>query len=137
MIVGWGVSQWRVIADELHGRISRGEWPAGGRFLSEKEIQDEFGVARSTARRVMDLLQRWGLIVIEQGRPTRVSQTGPMKYVDIPPGHEVGARPALAEDAIEWGIPDGAPMLVLIEQATGREVGAWPADRTRLRQQSH
>lgn len=41
------------IAQELRGRIDRGDYPAGSRLPSELELIAEFGVARATIRKAI------------------------------------------------------------------------------------
>lgn len=126
-------AKYRQIADELRQRITTGRYPPGTRFPSEQDIQQEFGAARTTAREAMRLLAQDGLIVIKHGQPTRVSNTRPMSTVPVPPGHLIGARPATEREAAEWSVAEGSPVLVVLDEATGVELDAFPADRTRLR----
>lgn len=65
------------IAVELRKRISGGEWIASGRMPPERDLADEFGVARNTVRRAMDLLEGDGTIVRQVGRGTFLTQPDP------------------------------------------------------------
>jgi GntR family transcriptional regulator len=127
-------AKFRQIADELRERIENGTYPPGSRFRSEKDIGQEWGVARSTARQAMRLLEQDGLILIRHGQFTRVRDTRQMSVVPVPAdGSTYGARPAKRSEAAEYGIPVGSPMLTLHDAVTGAELEAWPADRTQLR----
>lgn len=121
------------IADQLRRRIHSGELAPGTRFLSERDIQQTYDVARETARDVMAILAREGLITIRHGYPTRVRDTRVMAVVPVPgPDHLIGARLATQSEADEWGVAVGSPVLSLIERLSRIEVDAWPADRTLL-----
>lgn len=57
-----------VISDALRGRIERQELRPGDRFPTERELVQEFGVARMTVRHALDILQLEGLIDRKRGR---------------------------------------------------------------------
>jgi len=61
------------VADVLAGRIERGELPAGRPIPSEISIQQEFGVARGTARAAVRALRERGLVVTVPQRGTYVA----------------------------------------------------------------
>jgi GntR family transcriptional regulator len=127
-------AKFRQIADELRKRIEDGTYPPSSRFRSEEDIRQEWGVARSTAREAMRLLEQDGLILIQHGQFTRVRDTRQMSVVPVPAdGSTYGARPAKKAEAAEYGIPEGYPMLTLHDPVNGAELDSWPADRTRLR----
>lgn len=56
---------WVQVADELRGRIADGTYPANGRFPSETDLVQEFGIARGTARKIAARLRDEGLIYTE------------------------------------------------------------------------
>ncbi|NLB48216.1 MAG: GntR family transcriptional regulator, partial [Microbacteriaceae bacterium] len=56
------------IADDLRGRIERRELSGGDKLPTERELVDEFGVARMTVRHALDILQMEGLIERRRGR---------------------------------------------------------------------
>lgn len=64
------------VADVIAGRIERGELPPNRPIPSEKAIQQEFEVARGTARRAVDLLRERGLVVTVPQRGTFVVDPG-------------------------------------------------------------
>ena len=53
---------YRQLAGVLRDRIRSGELPAGQRMPSEKDLHDEFGLARETVRRALAVLRGEGLI---------------------------------------------------------------------------
>jgi GntR family transcriptional regulator, transcriptional repressor for pyruvate dehydrogenase complex len=56
------------VAQSLRGRIARGELAAGDRLPPEDELMDHFGVARTTLREGLRILESQGLIAIQRGR---------------------------------------------------------------------
>lgn len=60
------------IADVLQSRIERGEIQANRPIPSETQMQQEFGVARLTARKAVAVLRERGLVVTVQGRGSYV-----------------------------------------------------------------
>lgn len=61
------------IALALKKRISAGEWQENGRIPPERDLADEFGVARNTVRRAVGLLEEDGMVVRQVGRGTFLS----------------------------------------------------------------
>jgi GntR family transcriptional regulator len=57
------------VADELRGRIERGELVAGAALPSEARLCEQFGASRGTIRSALAALRREGLIDGGQGRP--------------------------------------------------------------------
>jgi len=53
--------------------ITAGKFDSGGRFPSESELQERFGVSRMTVRRALSELVHEGFLVREQGRGSRIS----------------------------------------------------------------
>lgn len=123
---------YRQIADDLHRRISDGEYAPGSPLPSEPDLGVHYQVGQHTIRAALDLLVQQGLIVKRHGALARVRETPPMSVAPIPPGHQVGARPATDAERGEYELPPGSWVLVLVEAATGLEVEAYPADRFRL-----
>ena len=84
-----------VIADELRARIERGELTAGDKLPAERELVEEFHVARMTVRHALDILQLEGLIDRRRGR------TGGTFVRSVPPVVELtrieGFMPQLHE----------------------------------------
>lgn len=66
-----GEAQYRVIARDLRGRITRGEIQPGEALPTETSLATRWDVARMTVRDALDLLESEGLI--EGNRPRRVA----------------------------------------------------------------
>lgn len=60
------------VADIIAARIERGELVPNRPIPSETAMQQEFGIARGTARKAVDLLRERGLVVTVAGRGTFV-----------------------------------------------------------------
>jgi GntR family transcriptional regulator len=59
--------RYRAIADELRGRVERGELAPGALLPSESELSAAHGVSRVTVRKALELLRDEGLIDARQG----------------------------------------------------------------------
>ncbi len=84
---------YRQLASVLRDRIRSGQPPAGGRMPSEKDLHDEFGLARETIRRALAVLRAEGLIDIRHGHGTFVVEAPPT--VALRPGDTVTSGAAL------------------------------------------
>ena len=62
-----------VIAEELRGRIARGELPAGARVPSTRRLAADHGVAMATAAKALALLSQEGLVRAEPRSGTVVA----------------------------------------------------------------
>ncbi|MEV1288040.1 GntR family transcriptional regulator [Micromonospora sp. NPDC049679] len=68
------VPVYQQLAEILAGRIERGELQANRPVPSETQLQQEFGVARGTARRAIAVLRERGLVFTVAARGTYVSE---------------------------------------------------------------
>jgi DNA-binding transcriptional ArsR family regulator len=84
---------YRQLARILRDRIRSGQLPAGGRMQSEKDLHDEFGLARETVRRALAVLRAEGLVEVRHGHGTYVVEAPPI--VDLFPGDTVTSSAAL------------------------------------------
>jgi DNA-binding GntR family transcriptional regulator len=84
---------YRQLAAVLRDRISNGQLPPGRRMPSEKDLHDEFGLARETVRRALAVLRQEGLIEVRHGHGTFVIDTPP--HIKVYPGDSVTASAAL------------------------------------------
>src|SRR4051794_41927371 len=57
-----------VVADRLRRRIARGELQIGERLPPEDELTAVFGIARTTLREALRILESQGLLEIRRGR---------------------------------------------------------------------
>jgi GntR family transcriptional regulator, phosphonate transport system regulatory protein len=84
-----GVALWRQIAGTIHHEISSGLFAPGMRLPTEAELTARFDVNRHTVRRAMEDLESRGIIRVEQGRGSFVSED--VLY------YPVGKRPRFTE----------------------------------------
>lgn len=68
------VTPYRQLAAILRVRIARGDWAEGRPIASETRLVQEYGIARTTVRRALDLLVEEGVVWKVQGRGTYVGQ---------------------------------------------------------------
>ncbi|HVW40394.1 MAG TPA: FCD domain-containing protein [Amycolatopsis sp.] len=57
-----------VVADSIRAQIARGELRAGDRFPPEDELMGVFGIARTTLREALRILESEGLVTVVRGR---------------------------------------------------------------------
>ncbi len=67
-------------------RIGRGEWSAGSRIPTEKELIKQFSAARNTVRKALATLEAAGTIERHVGRGTFVRRTGTGAQTAMPGG---------------------------------------------------
>jgi len=58
----------------LHDQILNGQWKSGDLIPAENELTSQYNVSRITVRRVLDMLEKEGLVKRERGRGTFVAQ---------------------------------------------------------------
>jgi len=71
------VPPYRQIAEILRRRITAGKYPPDSRIPTESELVEEFEVARSTARRAVEVLRDEGLIYTVPNRGSYVVGQSP------------------------------------------------------------
>ena len=64
------------VAAILRGRIQSGQLPPGARVPSITALMHEFGIARNTARRAIEVLKEESLVTVRQGWGTFVARAG-------------------------------------------------------------
>lgn len=69
-----GVALWRQIGEALEHDIAAGAIAPGARLPTEAQLAARFGVNRHTVRRAMEELSRRGLVRVEQGRGSFVTE---------------------------------------------------------------
>ena len=123
-----GVALWRRIAESLRSSIESGDHTAGGRLPTEAVLAGTFSVNRHTVRRALEALERDGLIRIEQGRGTFVTEDA-MDYVvgprtrfsewirrnnREPSGQALQLREIAADAAVAsaFGMPEGQSVVL-------------------------
>lgn len=65
------------ILELIVGNIEDGTWKPGERLPTEREFEEQFGLARNTLRRALHILQARGLITRHVGRGTFVAHPPP------------------------------------------------------------
>ena len=124
-----GLTLWRQISETLRQEIGGPAYPAGARLPTEADLATRFGVNRHTVRRALEDLSRGGLIRVEQGRGTFVTEDvldytiGPRtrftewihRHNKEPSGRVLQRREISADSAIAaaLGIRTGARVVLL------------------------
>ena len=68
------ITPYRQLAEILKARIARGDWAEGRPIASETRLVQEYGIARTTVRRALDVLVEEQVVWKVQGRGTYVGQ---------------------------------------------------------------
>jgi DNA-binding GntR family transcriptional regulator len=78
-VIDYGVAEpvWRQLAAILRRRIRSGELEPRRAIPSEKQLEQQYGVARGTTRKAIALLRDEGLVVTVAGRGTYVADPLP------------------------------------------------------------
>jgi GntR family transcriptional regulator len=79
-VIDYGVAEpvWKQLAAILRNRIRAGRYEPGRAIPSEKQLEQEFGVARGTTRKAIALLRDIeGLVVTVAGRGSYVADPLP------------------------------------------------------------
>jgi DNA-binding FadR family transcriptional regulator len=92
------------LTQELARRIVDGEYTAGERLPTEAALQQQWSVSRSVVRETMKVLASQGLVRIEQGRVTFVSDSNltPLKDQISFALRRAEKRPAKDDPLAEW-----------------------------------
>ena len=69
-----GIALWRQIVGALRGEIESGTHVPGAQLPTEAQLSARFGVNRHTVRRALEEMSRLGLVRVEQGRGTFVTE---------------------------------------------------------------
>ncbi|HEY4387483.1 MAG TPA: GntR family transcriptional regulator [Ktedonobacteraceae bacterium] len=68
------VPRYYQLKEIMRGKMSSGEWKPGELIPSERELSEQYGISRMTARQAITELVNEGLFFREQGKGTFVSQ---------------------------------------------------------------
>lgn len=74
--------KYQQLAARIREAIDDGRMAPGEEMPSEQQLMDATGLARETVRRGIDQLVNEGLVVRQQGAPTRVAAVPPMRPLD-------------------------------------------------------
>ncbi|MCX9156073.1 phosphonate metabolism transcriptional regulator PhnF [Niveibacterium sp. 24ML] len=100
---GSGVAVWRQIESALTEDIRQQVFAAGERLPNETELAERFGVNRHTVRRALGVLERGGLIRVEQGRGTFVQ--------DYAIDYTIGKRTRFSQNMASLGLASSMALL--------------------------
>lgn len=70
---GAPLTPYRQLAEILRARVARGDWKPGRAIPSETQLVQEYGLARSTVRRALEVLSTDGVIFVVPQRGRYVS----------------------------------------------------------------
>jgi len=104
------------IRNYLHTQIQTGAYPIGTRLPSERELAEQFGVSRMTARQALLLLAREGLTYTRVGKGTYVS---PPKY-----DQDLDALRSFTEEMHQQGVEPSSRVLEAALRPADDEVAA-------------
>lgn len=107
--------------------ISPGNFDSGGRFPSESELQEQFGVSRMTIRRALSELVNEGFWVREQGRDSFVAQPRMQE--------QLGPLTSFTEEMHQRGLPTESNVLnfqAVVDEEVTQKMGI-PADEELVR----
>jgi GntR family transcriptional regulator len=76
-VTDWDAAEYIYVqlAEDLAKRIERGEFPVGARLPSEAELAQDYGTAKMTVRRALEILRERGMIRTLHGRGSVVIAT--------------------------------------------------------------
>ena len=126
-----GAAVYAQLAARLRDDILSGRLKPGQRLPSETDLQQQYGVARLTARRAVAVLRAEGLVVVHIGHGVFVREHEEVRDLIPEPGSTVTARMPIAEERTEFGLADGVPVFQVTTPGGGG--GIFPADRWQLR----
>lgn len=134
------VPMYEQVYQKIRSEIIDGEYRIGDLLPKEQELEDQFGVSRTTIRNAIELLVKDKLIEVKQGRGTRVldyktkqslnrvtsiSETLTNKgYVVESKSMYIDSVPASAGNALDFGITEGTPLIRIqrIQLADGEPI---------------
>jgi len=111
---GSGVAVWRQIETALTDDIRQQVFAPGERLPNESELAERFGVNRHTVRRALGVLERGGLIRVEQGRGTFVQ--------DYAIDYTIGKRTRFSQNLENVGLAASMDLLRTAEMPASSEV---------------
>ena len=128
-----GIALWRQIAGVLARKIENGELEPGARLKTEPQLAQHFGVNRHPVRRAISNMAERGLIKVEQGRGTFVTEhvfdyligrrTRFSELVNrqnrIPSGQLLGGFETLADDVVAEALEISVGGLVVVLDTLG------------------
>src|SRR3954469_2356668 len=104
-----------VVAEEMLGRVIRGDFEPGSVLPTEPALVEEFGFSRTVVREALRQLEERGLVRIEQGRGTTVQPREAWNLLD-----PVVLRIALTHDHDMSLLDDLMAVRVVLEREMAR-----------------
>lgn len=111
---GNGVAVWRQIEAAIVDDIRQQHFAPGERLPNESELAERFGVNRHTVRRALGVLERGGLIRVEQGRGTFVQ--------DYAIDYTIGRRTRFSQNLESVGLAASMEVLRASELPASQDV---------------
>lgn len=119
------------IVNALRSRIDAGEWEPRRRLPSVVHLSQEFGVARDTILRSLEVLRDLGLIYTVKNRGSFVRAGADfVTQIVTEPGTRIVNRPANETEVAELELPEHG-WVTVVER--GGEVEVLPADKVEIR----
>jgi GntR family transcriptional regulator len=106
-------ARYKRLAALLRARIISGELSVGQRLPSEKDLKDQYGMARETIRKAVALLRSEGLVEVRQGHGTYVRGKVEAKVVKLAKGERAGARMPTPVERQDLELAEGVPIMVV------------------------
>jgi DNA-binding transcriptional regulator YhcF (GntR family) len=119
------------IVDALRSRIEAGEWAPRRRLPSVVHLSQEFGVARDTILRALEVLRDLGIIYTVKNRGSFVKAGADfVTQITADAGTRITNRPAHESEINEMELPEHG-WVTVVER--GGEVEVLPADKVEIR----
>jgi GntR family transcriptional regulator len=118
----------RQIAADLRASILSGELPPGAVLPSERELVERYKTTKSTAAKVVGILQAEGLVTTEFGRGTFVRSRPPLRRISAArrhAAHRSTGKPIFDVQAIDQGQVPSRRMLDVRRVEATPEVATW------------
>ncbi len=126
-----GPALYAQLAARLRQQILSGHYRPGLPLPSERTLGEEYGVARETVRKALNVLRSEGLLTSRRGHAVEVREQPERQILTLPAGSTVIARMPSLEERAEHDVPEGVPVFwVVLPDGTSP---IYPADRWELR----
>ena len=119
------------LAAHLRDQIISGRIVAGQRLPSEVALMQTYGLARGTVSKAVRALRSEGLATHIRGYGVVVRESVGKEDVTPEPGATVDVRMPSPEEITKYGLAEGVPVFVVVDEQGAGQV--YPADRYRLR----
>ena len=115
---------YRQVADRLREAIISGRIRPGQPLPSERTLQQEYGIARETARHAVELLRREGRVVVRAGHGVVVRDKPDLTELIPPAGATVTTRMPSPVERTRLDLNDGVPVFEVVDPSGTVEVYA-------------